>query len=163
MDKKERKTEISHLLYREIQAPLAAALLQKFAREIGETQTLAIAQEVLREDAIVSGKSLAEQYAGNSLESLLQIIQEVWAKDGTIEIENIKLTDHSLDFDVTSCGYVKMYERLGIKDFGCLLSCGRDFAFMEGFNPEFELIRTQTIMEGADYCDFRYKKNRSAN
>jgi hypothetical protein len=29
---------------------------------------------------------------------------------------------------------------------------------MEGFNPEIELRRTQTIMEGAEHCDFRYRK-----
>lgn len=56
------------------------------------------------------------------------------------------------------CGYAKMYERLGIQDLGYLLSCSRDASFMDGFNPEIELIRTQTIMEGAEYCDFRYKK-----
>ena len=158
MDKKEPRTDISHLLRREIQAPLVSALIQGFAKEIGEDKALAIAQEVIREDAAVSGKALAEKYAGNSLEVLLQAVEDVWAKDGILEIQNIKLTEESLQFDVTSCEYAKMYERLGIQELGCLLSCSRDFAFMEGFNPEFELIRTQTIMEGADYCDFRYKK-----
>jgi hypothetical protein len=33
---------------------------------------------------------------------------------------------------------------------------GRDFALVEGFNPKINLTRTQTIMEGADYCDFRF-------
>jgi hypothetical protein len=27
---------------------------------------------------------------------------------------------------------------------------------VEGFNPKIKLERTQTIMEGADHCDFRY-------
>jgi hypothetical protein len=26
----------------------------------------------------------------------------------------------------------------------------------EAFNPRKRLLRTQTIMEGADYCDFRF-------
>jgi len=51
-----------------------------------------------------------------------------------------------------------MYEKLGIKELGCVLSCSRDFSFMEGFNPEIELIRTKTIMEGSECCDFRYVK-----
>jgi hypothetical protein len=158
MTKKEHRAEISHLLCREIQAPLVSALIQGFAREIGEDKALAIAQDVIREDAILSGKSLAEKYSGNSLEVLLKIVEEVWAKDETMDIQHITITDQTLQFDVTSCGYAKMYERLGIQELGYLLSCSRDFPFMDGFNPEIELIRTQTIMEGADYCDFRYKK-----
>jgi len=158
MDKKEHRTDISHLLCREIQAPLVSALIQGFVREIGENKALTIAQAVIREDAVLSGKALAEEYSGNSLEVLLKIVEEVWAKDETMEIKHIKITEQTLQFDVTSCGYAKMYERLGIQELGCLLSCSRDVPFMEGFNPEFELIRTQTIMEGAEYCDFRYKK-----
>ena len=37
-----------------------------------------------------------------------------------------------------------------------MLSCNRDFALIEGFNPTVKLERTQTIMEGATHCDFRY-------
>jgi hypothetical protein len=55
-----------------------------------------------------------------------------------------------------------MYEEMGIKELGFILSCSRDFPFMEGFNPEIELRRTKTIMEGAECCDFRYKKRGSS-
>ncbi|MBE0609625.1 MAG: L-2-amino-thiazoline-4-carboxylic acid hydrolase, partial [Dehalococcoidia bacterium] len=42
-------------------------------------------------------------------------------------------------------------------DLGFLLSCNRDFAMFEGLAPDMEFTRTQTRMEGADYCDFRYR------
>ena len=70
----------------------------------------------------------------------------------------IKETDSELFFDVTYCGYAQMYEKMGIKDMGYTLSCIRDFSFLKGFNPQIELRRTQTIMEGAKYCDFRFEK-----
>ncbi len=158
MDNKLSRAEISHLLCREIQAPLVSALINGFAKKIGDNKALSIAKKIICEDAVLSGKSLAEKYSGNSLKDLLKIVNEVWAKDGTMEINNIALNENTLNFDVTSCGYAKMYERLGLKKLGSLLSCGRDFKFMDGFNPEIELIRTKTIMEGADICDFRYKK-----
>ncbi len=34
----------------------------------------------------------------------------------------------------------------------------RDEALIEGFNPEIKLHRTQTIMEGATFCDFRFDR-----
>jgi hypothetical protein len=43
-----------------------------------------------------------------------------------------------------------------MEDLGFALSCARDFAMVEGFNPEIKLERTQTLMEGADHCDFRF-------
>ena len=158
MAKEEHQADPSHLACREIQAPLVSALIQGFAREFGEDDALAIAREVIREDAIQSGRSLAERFSGNSLETLLKIVQEVWAEDGTMEVSNINISDRTLDFDVTSCRYAEMYKRLGIQGLGCLLSCSRDSPFLDGFNPEMELVRTKTIMEGADHCDFRYRK-----
>jgi hypothetical protein len=50
-----------------------------------------------------------------------------------------------------------MYRALGIPELGAILSCGRDGALGEGFNPALRLVRTQTIMEGAPCCDFRYR------
>jgi len=37
------------------------------------------------------------------------------------------------------------------------VDCGRDGAFCEGYNPDIEFRRTQTLMGGASHCDFRYK------
>jgi hypothetical protein len=51
-----------------------------------------------------------------------------------------------------------MYHRLGVPWLGRLLSCNRDYALIEGFNPDVKLLRTQTIMEGASYCDFRFER-----
>ena len=46
---------------------------------------------------------------------------------------------------------------LGIPEVGALLSCNRDFSLVEGFNPAVKLTRTQTVMEGASHCDFRFE------
>jgi hypothetical protein len=158
MGSKRSGSDLSHLSCREAQAPLTSAMIRGFTRAMGEAEALAVAEDVIRVDAIRSGRSLAEAYSDNSLETLLRIVREVWAANGTMEIANVELTQDRLDFDVTACGYAKMYERMGLREHGCLLSCNRDFPFMEGFNPDIELRRTQTIMEGAERCDFRYRK-----
>jgi hypothetical protein len=36
--------------------------------------------------------------------------------------------------------------------------CTADFAVADGFGDDVELTRTQTIMQGADHCDFRYRR-----
>ena len=145
-------------MLREIQAPMVSSLIYGFAGEIGYEKAIKIARKVISEDAIESGKKMAQVYEGNTLTELSKIVKEVWADDGAIEIKMIKETDRELFFDVTYCGYAQIYEKMGIKDMGSTLSCVRDFSFLKGFNPQIELSRTQTIMEGAKYCDFRFKR-----
>ncbi len=41
---------------------------------------------------------------------------------------------------------------------GFLLSCNRDFASFEGMAPNLEFNRTQTRLQGASHCDFRYRQ-----
>ena len=117
-----------------------------------------IVSQVVKEDAILSGRTLADKYGGNTLRELLKLVNEVWANDGAMKIEIIKEAEEELCFNVTSCKYADMYEKLGIKKLGSILSCSRDFSFMEGFNPEIELIRAKTLMDGCECCDFRYVK-----
>ena len=53
--------------------------------------------------------------------------------------------------------YPEMYREMGLGEIGHLLSCQRDATFCEGYDKRLKLERTQTIMQGASYCDFKYK------
>jgi hypothetical protein len=53
-----------------------------------------------------------------------------------------------------------MYRAMGLGHIGHLLSCNRDGTFAEGFEPALTLGRTQTIMQGAKRCTFRYRLRR---
>jgi len=48
-----------------------------------------------------------------------------------------------------------MMEELGGRDFGHLLVCRGDFAAAKQIGMK--LTRTQTKMQGAPFCDFRYR------
>ena len=156
MNEEDRLAHLSHLDRREAQAPLVASLIRAFCEAFGEEEALAVASEVIRDDAVRSGRSLAEAAGGDSLESLRWVVEEVWGKDGTMEVENVRMSEGTLTFDVTKCGYAEMYKRLGLEEYGSLMSCSRDFPFQDGFNPAIRLRRTTTLMEGGDRCDFRY-------
>ncbi len=158
VNEKESDMKITHLKCREIQAPIVSSLVQGFAQEIGYEKAIEITKKVISEDAMMSGKKLAQEYSGNTIAEMSKIVKEVWAKDDTMKIEIIREDDKALFFDVTYCGYADMYEKMGIKELGFILSCNRDFPFTEGFNPEIGLRRTKTIMEGAECCNFRYEK-----
>ena len=147
--------EVGVLKRREIEARILAPLIGAFAAEFGRERVLEIARRVIVQIAREQGRSLADQMGGNSLARFVKS-KENWVKGDALSIEVRQVSDAAYDFDVTRCRYAEMYRILGIPELGAVLSCGRDFALGEGFNPDLKLTRTQTIMEGALCCDFRY-------
>ncbi|MBZ0242464.1 MAG: L-2-amino-thiazoline-4-carboxylic acid hydrolase [Bacteroidales bacterium] len=160
--KKERKDqEISHIKRREIQASIASPIINGFMKEFGKERTLEVLSKIIAHDAIDSGRKLAAKYKGNGMNELSKLIREVWCEEEALVIDVLKETDNEFHFNVTKCRYAEAYKKLNIQQLGKYLSCDRDFRFNEGFNPEIKLQRSQTIMEGADHCDFRYSKKES--
>jgi len=147
---------ISHLQRREIQAPIAACLIHGFAHELGLAKALEIAASAIAEDAKKSGQAMAEQLGVNTLAAFNGIVKDVWAEGGAVEICLLEQSDQTLSFDVTRCCYAEMYEAMGMKELGFCLSCSRDESFANGFNPRIRLTRSQTLMQGASHCDFRF-------
>ena len=78
-----------------------------------------------------------------------------WESGGAYEKEELELSETKYDFNIKRCRYAEMYKELGLAELGVVLSCGRDFEMIKGFNPRMTLVRTKTIMEGHDICDFR--------
>ena len=148
--------EIGVLTRREIEARILAPMIHAFAAEFGRERVIEIAKRVIVEIARQQGRALADQVGGGTLAHFVGS-KDAWVKGGALETDILRVTDTTYDFNVTRCRYAEMYRALGIPELGSVLSCGRDFALGEGFNPDLKLTRTQTIMEGAPFCDFRYR------
>ena len=80
-----------------------------------------------------------------------------WTANDALKVDILKEEPDKLDFNVTKCRYAEMYHAMGLGEIGHVLSCNRDGKFCMGYNPNMELKRTQTIMQGASHCDFRYR------
>ena len=152
-------SKISVLTRREIEARIVGPLIKAFMEEFDKERTLEIAKRVIRSIARESGAHLARMMGGNSLEHFAKVV-DVMSQDNALEQEIIEQDSTRLYVNTTRCRYAEMYRELGISDLGVLLSCSRDFALIEGFNPKIELTRTQTLMEGAPFCDFRFHLDR---
>jgi predicted ArsR family transcriptional regulator len=146
---------IGVLTRREIEARIVSPLLEKLGEEFGREQVLEVARQTIVQIARQQGEQLAKSMGGCSLVHFAMSMQ-AWTKGDAIEMDVLEQTDEKFSYNVTRCRYAEMYRALGIPELGSLLSCNRDFALIEGFNPDVKLERTQTIMEGAPYCDFRF-------
>jgi hypothetical protein len=140
---------------RTIEARIVGPLIRAFAAELGMVRTLAIVRPLIRELARESGGELARVLGARTMEAFAQSLDR-WSENGALELEVLEQSPSRLSFNVTRCKYAEMYRALGMEDLGASLLCERDGSLVEGFNPDIELTRTQTIMQGADYCDFRF-------
>lgn len=141
---------------REIEARLLAPLVEALSNEFGCEKVWELTRLVIQDIARQQGAELAQSMESNDLKHLT-IAMEAWKKDNAIQTEVLQLKRKIYSFNVYRCRYAEMYHHLGVPELGKILSCDRDFAYVEGYNPKIRLTRTQTIMEGAEICDFRYE------
>tara|TARA_B100000676_G_C18004495_1_gene802883 strand:+ start:113 stop:622 length:510 start_codon:yes stop_codon:yes gene_type:complete len=146
--------EIPVLARREIEARIAGPLIKAFMEEFGKKKTIEIASNVILKLAQENGRDLAARAGGNTFDDLANATTQ-WSAGGAIEREVLDKSETNYDFNIVRCKYAEMYKELGLTDLGFVFSRGRDGSMYSGFNEKIKLERTQTIMQGAEYCDFR--------
>ncbi len=145
------------LARRKIEAEIIAPIYDEMRKAVGEAKAREILRAAIRRAAIASGADMAARAPeGADLESFKSIFP-LWTQDDALTIEVLRDEPGRFDFNVTRCRYAESYRAMGLGDLGDVLSCNRDGAFCEGYDPRIELTRTQTIMGGASHCDFRYR------
>ena len=79
------------------------------------------------------------------------------ALEGATEIEWQTRSRAELAFRITKCAFAEFFRALDEPELGALLTCEADIHEVDavGFGVAFE--RKQTLMQGGDYCDFRYR------
>jgi hypothetical protein len=150
---------IGVLTRREVEARILAPVIEALGKEFGEERVVRVIRDTIIRIARAQGDLLAQEMGGRSLSHFADSLK-AWTQDDALELDVLEQSDDDFAFNVTRCRYAELYRELGISELGSILSCGRDFALIEGFNPNISLSRTQTIMDGAPYCDFRYTRNR---
>ena len=145
--------EMPILLKREVEARFIKPFIEAFSNEIGRERTLEIVGEVIDAIAYKDGAARAAQIGKNQPKDVPELLGMHCLEDGcdnhTREVDDRHILEETMD-----CSYVRMYERLGMRDLGYLLSCRRDYKFFEGANSRMRLKREHTIMEGGQSCDF---------
>lgn len=147
---------LSILEQRRIEAAFAKGIYAEMAAELGAEQARAILTRAVEKLAKQAAAEMAkESPTGPSLDHFVSL-QPRWTKDDALEIEVVQHQGREYGFNVKRCRYAETYKNMGLGELGAVLSCNRDGAFCEGYDPKLKLTRTQTIMGGASHCDFRY-------
>lgn len=144
------------LVRRRIEAMVLGPMIRAFQDNFGEQEANAVAQRVIEEIAQDQGAAMAKKVGAQDLSTYIAS-KSAWTANNALETETLVMEEKRYDYNVTRCRYAEMYQELDMQDLGFIVSCGRDFNFPAGFNKNMNLTRTQTIMQGASHCDFRYE------
>ncbi len=148
---------IGVLTRREVEARILAPVIDALGDAFGREAVIAVVRDTIIRIAQEQGAQLAGAMGGDDLPAFAESLR-FWTQDNALELEVLAQDAEHFDFNVTRCRYAELYRSLGIPELGAVLSCNRDWALIQGFNPGIDLARTQTIMQGAAYCDFRYRR-----
>jgi hypothetical protein len=157
MSKDGHSTELGILARRKIEAGVIGPIYEEMREAFGEERAREVLDKAVRRAAIEAGADMARRATGRADLESFKAIQHLWTKDNALSIEVLADEPGVFDFNVTRCRYAETYRAMGLGEIGALLSCNRDGAFCEGYDPRIALTRTQTIMGGAKFCDFRYR------
>lgn len=146
-----------------IQAQVLLPVIRAFRKELGAERANAIVREALREWSSNLYHALAERLPGTPQEKWVAMTTASMPRIGdAIDVDFIKHDADAMEFNVTSCRYADFFRALGEPELGGLLLCDADVHVAAVGSPDVEFSRTQTIMQGAKYCDFRYRMKAGA-
>jgi hypothetical protein len=146
-----------------IQAQVLVPLVKALQAELGEDRANAIVRQALGPQYRRLGDRWWQAQRGDSIGDKLASSFAQFAAGDALDYEVVQRTADSFDANVTRCRYAQFYQRLGVPELGFLLVCSSDQAMAEGFGAGVQLTRTQTIMQGASHCDFRYARKPPAD
>ena len=148
--------ELTLLERRRLEAGVLVPVIRAMQAEFGEDRVNEVVGKTIRDLAREQGEAARRENQIDTMEALANRFQNGVLREGSLIVDVVENDEARFGFNVTRCKFMEMYEEMGARDLGYLLSCNRDFAMFEGMAPDLAFSRTQTRMEGAPHCDFRY-------
>lgn len=150
--------DISMLDKVKIQAQVLVPVVRALRTEFGRDKADALVKGALRD---WSKRLFAE--IGNDIEgspyrkfaAMNTALADVTMREVSFDMH--RRDKQALEFDITSCRFAEFFRALGEPELGALLICHVDADIADAGGSEVSFSRTQTLMQGASCCNFRYK------
>jgi len=141
-----------------IQAQVLVPLVKALQAELGEEKANRLVRNALGDLYRRFGEEFWQSKNEPNLGKSVASAFKTYAQGEALDYRVGEQSHDAFALDVTRCRYAEFYKALGEPELGFLLVCTADFAIADGFGSDVKLTRTQTIMQGADHCDFRYRR-----
>lgn len=127
------------------------------AQELGREKTIEMLKAFVSEGSVEGAKRVAQRLGKNDFEALKSFFSPSSpAYANTLTFTLPESTDKVHELKVTECLYAKIFLDAGVGDLGYAGVCFGDYAFARSFNPQIEMVRDKTLMQGDPFCNHRY-------
>ncbi len=156
--------EISFLAQAKLQARVLVPVLRAIRERIGKAEADQLVANALRDWSREQFEHVANAAPTDKFGHWQAIWGDAFKKlDEGFDMEVLQNDDTTQDFNVTHCPYADYFHELGEPELGALLLCEQDVHLASAAGDEaVEFNRSQTIMGGAKYCDFRIRMHNKA-
>ena len=135
-----------------IQSRVVIPIIRELEKEIGKERAHALIGRAIA-NAYVDYREL-KGFKENSHPR----VEQEFDNGFPIEREVIDDTEETYGYNIAYCEFAEYFYAIGEPEIGVLMTCSVDYAAEELIRPEWDFERTQTRMQGAPHCDFRWQK-----
>lgn len=150
--------DISWFGHVKIQAEVLLPVLEAIRTELGTERANELVFGALRGWVKNSFVVMANEIEGspkNKWQAITEAIEPTYIDD--LEVEMLQDNAEGQELNVTGCRFAEYFRNLGEPELGAVLNCECDYHIADLGSPDVTFTRTQTIMSGGEYCDFRYR------
>lgn len=141
-----------------IQAQVLVPVMRALRAELGREKADAIVKDALRDWSSRLFAAIGNDIEGSprrKFATMNSALADVTLREVTVDMH--RRDKEALEFDVTSCRFAEFFRALGEPELGALLVCQTDVDIAAAGGSDVSFSRTQTLMQGASCCTFRYK------
>ena len=141
-----------------IQAQVLVPVMRALRAELGRDKADALVKGALRDWSKGLFAEIGKDIEGSPYRKFTTMntaLADVTMQEVSFDMH--RRDKQALEFDITSCRFAEFFRALGEPELGALLICHVDADIAEAGGDEVSFSRTQTLMQGASCCNFRYK------
>ena len=130
-------------------------LLKAMSEQVGRDQFLKMLRDAT--DATVAQKNAGRPPMIRDVATLAVRLKNMPPlMQHALDAEVVEQTPDAFEYQVNRCLWAKVFRDEKAEEIGYAMVCYPDYAVAKALNPKLKLIRTKTLMQGADCCRLRY-------
>jgi hypothetical protein len=132
--------------------------MQEMAEVLGREKLLALLKETGSKAAAKQVNEFAQKLPKRDLAAWMADLKKPDPfYEHVLTLEFPEDTPTVVQMKITECLWSKTFRDAGAADIGYACCCHPDHAAAAAFNPKIKFTRTQTLMQGAPFCNHRYE------
>jgi len=127
------------------------------SKTMGPEKAIELLKKFSAERSVEGAAESVKRLGGNDFAALKKLFSaDSPAFQGVLTMAVTESTEKAHQLKVTECLWASTFRAANAGDQGFAAVCYGDYAFAKAFNPQFEMERDQTLMQGHSCCNHRY-------